>query len=125
MYKSAISLLVANLLMAWIVSLNNEGPGWEVPSYTMANINIASVLVFAGLACATACLIVSWKQIKIRSVLFNITYFVMLLLAVSSVVFLLWVQGFDGQSWSDSFPKPEFTREALINPVLSAGPRAG
>lgn len=119
MYKSSIGIFFSNLLIIWIVLLNNEGPGWEVPSQTMDKLAYASFFLIICTVFSFVMLIISLKQLKIRKLLFKIAYSLNLFICIAAVVFLFLVNGFHGQFWFESFPKETFTLIAVgINVML-------
>jgi hypothetical protein len=119
MYKSAIGIFVSNLLMIWIVLLNNEGPGWEVPVSTMQNIAYASLLLSISFIFVFATLFISLKKFKNKTFLFKISYFTSLVFSSAFLIFLFCVQGFQGQFWVSNFPTLIFIAFSLgINLIL-------
>jgi hypothetical protein len=61
MYKSAVGLFITNGFMIWLVLLNNEGPGWEVPSFVFLPIALARLLMTVGLALSIGTLL--WSAV--------------------------------------------------------------
>ena len=104
MYKSSIGLIVSNLLMIWIISLNNVGPGWEVPVDVILLISrIVFVLFFSLLFSIFTC-IIGMKKIKDYSFLFRVLYIITGLITCSFLIFLFVTEGFNGQFWPHEFP---------------------
>jgi hypothetical protein len=119
MYKSAIGIFISNLLMIWIVLLNNEGPAWEVPASTMQKIAIASLLLSISFIFVFGTLFISLKKFKNKTFLFKILYFTSLIFSIIFLVFLFCVQGFRGQFWFSNFPRLIFIAFSLgINLIL-------
>jgi len=104
MYKSLIGLLVSNLLMIWIILLNDTGPGWEVPAEVMQVIIIASFALLISFAFSTITLITDINSFKVRSNLFRVLYLLILIISISFLIFLFVVDAFGGQFWLKTFP---------------------
>lgn len=104
MFKSTVGIAISNFIMIWIVILNNEGPGWEVPLMTMQNIKRLSTILLLCFIFSIVTFLISLKQFKLSSRLFKIIYFVFVIICISFCVFLLVVDGFNGQFWFSNFP---------------------
>lgn len=119
MYKSAIGIFVSNLLMIWIVLLNNQGSEWEVPASTMQNIASASLFLSISFIFVFATLFINLKKFKNITLLFKILYFTILVISIAFLIFLFFVQGFQGQFWFSNFPRLFFIVFSIgINLVL-------
>lgn len=118
MYKSTIGIFISNLLMIWIVLLNNEGPGWEVSVETMQSLVIASLLLAISMTFSIMALLIGLRKLKIRGYFFNVSFFVYFFVCIVFVVFLFCVQGYSGQFWFDKFPSSLFIIVSLIINVL-------
>jgi len=119
MYKSTVGIFISNMLMIWIIVLNNVGPGWEVPYQTVIQLSVVSFLLIVSMFFSIAMLILFFKQLKIRNLFFKMMYFIDLFICISALIFLFWIDGFHGQFWIENFPKEMFLSTALgINAIL-------
>ena len=104
MYKSSIGLVISDLIMIWVVLLNNVGPGWEVPAEIMLTITRISFVLIISFAFSIFMFIIGIKRLKSYSLAFRILYLTTILITVSFLIFLFIVNGFQGQFWSSVFP---------------------
>ena len=104
MYKSSIGLIISNLLMIWIVLLNNVGPGWEVPADVMLLISRISLVLFFSIIFSVLTCIIGRKKFKDYSFLFRLLYIITTVVTCSFLIFLFIVEGFNGQFWYREFP---------------------
>ncbi|HOP11222.1 MAG TPA: hypothetical protein PK629_07010 [Oscillospiraceae bacterium] len=114
MYKSAVGIFLSNIFMTWLVLLNNEGPGWEVPVDTMGKIVLASILIILGYVFAFITLFINLKHIKINFPAFNLFYFINLSLSLAFFVFLTIKEAYLGQFWIQDFNNIIFIIVTLV-----------
>ena len=118
MYKSAIGFVISDVLMILVIILNNVGPGWEVPADTMLTITRISFLLIFSFIFSLITLIIGIKKIKNYSVFFRILYFIIMLAAVSFLIFLFVINGFQGQFWVSAFPSTLFSIISISTVLL-------
>ena len=87
--------------MIWLVLLNNEGPGWEVPVDTMGRIDQVMVVIVIGLVVSVGLMLWDVVRHKLHLSVFTWSYFAYLLLSVGFFVFLLHVDAPSGQYWRE------------------------
>ena len=105
MYKSAIGIFISNLLMIWIVVLNNEGPGWEAPASTMQNLGMATFFLIMSIIFTVITLLFGLRAFNDRTLKFKLSYFLNLLISIAFLIFLFSVEGFQCQFWFENFPE--------------------
>ena len=108
MLKSSIGITVSNFIMIWIVVLNSYGPGWEVPVETMHLITLLSFLLLLCLVFSAVIFVISLKQYKLSALLFKVIYSVHGFICIVFALFLLYVEGYNGQFWFEVFPTIPF-----------------
>ena len=118
MYKSAIGFVIFDFLMIFVITLNNVGPGWEVPVDTMRTIARISFLLVLSFIFSVVMLVIGIKKIKNYSFIFRILYFTIMLTAVSFLIFLFAVNGFQGQYWVAAFPSTLFSIISICTVLL-------
>ena len=109
MYMSAIGFIISDVLMVLVILLNNTGPGWEVPVDTMFTLHRISLLLIFSIVFAILMLIIEIKKAIPRSRAFRVMYIVIASVTVAFSIFILIVNGFQGQFWFNNFPSVLFT----------------
>ena len=108
MLKSSIGITVSNFIMIWIVALNSYGPGWEVPVETMLLITRLSFLLLLCLVFSAVTFATSLKQYKLSTPFYKVLYSVFGFTGIAFALFLLCVEGYNGQFWFEVFPTIPF-----------------
>ena len=118
MYKSAVGIFLSNVLMIWLVLLNNEGPGWEVPVETMVKIWLASILIILGYVFILITLFINLRQLKMKFLTFNLLYFISLSLSLAFFVLLIIKAAYLGQFWIKDFQSTVFVIVTMVINII-------